>query len=269
MAASEADVNGDVDFLIVTALDEERNAVLARIPMSRVAPSDDDVRVYFSGMIGQAGCEYTLALVSLLGMGRVEAATATADAIRRWSPRFVVLVGIAGGNAAKDVRLGDVLVADQVVDYEQQKVRESGATPRFQSYRCDARLLGAAHCLGGEWASALAASRPDGRRPYVHFGPVLTGDKVVASSAFMKDLLEHYPQAVGLEMEAGGAAPAAFQAANKPGFFMVRGVSDLADQQKGSKAVEQWRRHACDAACEFLVALLRSEPVPRSRSNPR
>jgi hypothetical protein len=34
-------------------------------------------------------------------------------------------------------------------------------------------------------------------------------------------------------MEAGGAAGACFEARPAPGFFMVRGVSDMADQEKG------------------------------------
>ena len=49
----------------------------------------------------------------LLGMGRVEATAATSDAIRKWNPRYVVLVGIAGGVAGRGVRLGDVLVSSQ------------------------------------------------------------------------------------------------------------------------------------------------------------
>ncbi len=58
----------------------------------------------------------------LLGMGRVEATAATSDAIRKWNPRYVVLVGIAGGVAGRGVQLGDVLVSSQIVDYELQKI---------------------------------------------------------------------------------------------------------------------------------------------------
>jgi hypothetical protein len=52
------------------------------------------------------------------------------DAIRRWRPRYVWLVGIAGGLAKAGVALGDVLVADQIAD----NVIWKDATGKFFSY---------------------------------------------------------------------------------------------------------------------------------------
>ncbi len=63
-------------------------------------------------------------------------------------------------------------------------------------------------------------------------------------------------------MEAGGAASACFQAAQPPGFFRVRAVSDMADEKKSSKSVKRWRRYACEVAAAYAVGLLRSGPVP-------
>jgi hypothetical protein len=90
------------DFVIVTALEEERDAVLAKLPIPRrLAPSGDDVRVYFWSNLpvafpdGSTGT-YRVIVMPLLGMGRVQAATATADAIRRWHPRYIILVGRGG-----------------------------------------------------------------------------------------------------------------------------------------------------------------------------
>ena len=65
-------------------------------------------------------------------------------------------------------------------------------------------------------------------------------------------------------MEAGGAAAAMFQAAIAPGFFMVRGVSDLADSKKNSARVKKWRPYACDIAAAYAIALIKSGPVPLS-----
>ena len=46
---------------------------------------------------------------------------------------------------------------------------------------------------------------------------------------------------------------------------MVRAVSDLADENKGLRAVEKWRSYACAAAASFIIALLRDGPVPLSQ----
>src|SRR5271165_4491301 len=120
-------VEGAVDFVLVTALEEERTALLAKLPDCQpLPPGQQDIRRYYSGRLpvtlpgGPAG-HYSVVVMQLLGMGRLQAATATGDAIKRWHPRYIIMVGIAGGVAAKGARLGDVLVSQQVVDYELQK----------------------------------------------------------------------------------------------------------------------------------------------------
>ena len=65
-----------------------------------------------------------------------------------------------------------------------------------------------------------------------------------------------------VEMEAGGAALACFDAPQpRPDFFMVRGVSDLADAKKDCARVKAWRCYACDVAAAFTIGLLQSGPV--------
>src|ERR1700736_4816228 len=110
-----------VDFLIVAPLEEEREAILDRLPAAQQLPPDEeDVRVYYRAALptrfpdGRDGT-YQIIVTSPLGMGRLEAANAAGDAIRRFRPRYVMLVGIAGGISG-EVELGDVVVADQFVD---------------------------------------------------------------------------------------------------------------------------------------------------------
>lgn len=261
-----------VDFLIVTALEEERDALLSKLPGYRkLPPSDEDVRVYYSANLpvtfadGAPGV-YRLIVIPLLNMGRVQAAAATSDAIRRWRPRFVLLVGIAGGIAAKEVRLGDVLVSDQIVDYELQKLTAKGAQVRWEVHRADARLVGAARNFSPhEWLPLLATERPEHGMPKRHIGPIASGDKVIAFNKVLSKYRKAWPAIIGVEMEAAGVATAAFQAAQSPGFFMVRGVSDLADENKNTAGVQNWREYACDAAASYAIALLKSGPVLLSK----
>ncbi len=98
-----------VDFVIITALEEERDAMLSKLPgYKRLKPSDADIRTYYKatvevGSADDAPLIYNVVLTTLLSMGRVQATTITSDAIRRWRPRYVLLVGIAGGIAEKGV----------------------------------------------------------------------------------------------------------------------------------------------------------------------
>ncbi len=261
--------NLPVDFVIVTALEEERNAVLDKLPgHQRLGPSEDDIRTYFSANLpvtfpdGSTGT-YNVVVMPLLGMGRVQATTATNDAIRRWKPRYVILVGIAGGVAENGVKLGDVLVSNQIADYELQRQSDAAPEIRWQVYKVSQRLLSAAQNFMDEsWTDLISANRPYRRgRPKRYIGPIASGDKVIDSAETLEKFLKIWPKLIGVEMEAGGVALSVLQAENQARFFMIRGVSDLADGKKKDPKVKNWRPYACDVAASYTIALLQSGPV--------
>lgn len=267
--AAAAPSGSSVDFVLVTALPEERDALLDKLPgYTKLPPSTDDIRTYFHAELpvvfpGGVASTYQVIVVSLLGMGRIQAAMATADAIRRWHPRYVLLIGIAGGIAARDISLGDILISDQIVDYELQKITPQGAQVRWDVHRADPRLLTACNnFLDDSWQKTMRVERPDESTPKRHTGPIASGDKVVAFKKVMNRYSKTWPKLIGVEMEAAGVATATFQSPESPGFFMVRCTSDLADENKDSPNTEQWRSYACDAAASFTIAILKSGPVP-------
>jgi nucleoside phosphorylase len=272
--AATALSNHGVDFVLVTALEEERDAVLDKLPGYRkLPPSIDDIRTYFWGELpvtfsdGGTGT-YRVIVMPLLGMGRVQAAAATKDAITQWHPRYVVLVGIGGGMAAQGVSIGDILIADQIVDYELQKLTPQGPQVRWEVHRTDPRLLSACHNFIGEsWQDLVRLRRPTRSNLKRHTGPIASGDKVIAFGDVLEKYREVWPRLVGVEMEAAGVATATFQSAEAPGFLTVRCVSDLADEQKDSADIEKWRSYACEAAASFAIALLRSGPVSLQNEN--
>lgn len=254
------------DFLFITALPEERDALLRKLPGARrVPPRQSDIYVYFQAELsaGDGAREYRLAILPLLGMGRVNAATAATDAIKRWRPKYVVLVGIAGGIAERQVAIGDLLISEQIVDYELQKITERGTEVRWAVHKASRRLYAAAmNVLGDDWTKRIDEPRLTPGRPQAHIGPIASGDKVIAVGDVLREYRSVWPSLIGVEMEAAGVATACFAAANQPEFFMVRGVSDLADAAKGSPGVEALRAYACDVAAAYAVALLESRPVP-------
>lgn len=260
-----------VDVLVITALEEERDAFLSYLDNPRQMPaSTDDVRVYHYSelqalMSDGTPIVYKLALLCVAGMGRVKAASATSDAIRAWTPANVMLVGIAGGIVG-EVNLGDILVADQVADYEVQKVFPGRRAPlvRWEAHRADARLSGfAAAFTDDSWTKTVREERPFEGECTRHIGTVATGDKVVTADKLLRTYKKTWPKLIGVEMEAGGVALATFESAHKPGFFMVRCVSDLAGN-KDEPDVAKWRSHACHAAAAYAIALLKKGPIPRT-----
>ncbi len=258
-----------VDFVIITALEEERDALLNKLPgYQLLSPSQEDIRQYYKvnlpvTFLDERTGEYSIIVISLLNMGRVQASLATSDAIRRWHPRYVLLLGIAGGVAARRVKLGDVLISDQIADYELQKLTPKEPEVRWTVHQADPRLLGAAQNFAHhEWLQQTTVERPGEGSAECHIGTVASGDKVIAFGDALTKYRDTWPKLIGVEMEAGGVAAAAFQTPNPPGFFMVRGVSDLADENKGAQEVKKWRSYACDVAATYAISLLKNGSVP-------
>ncbi len=265
-------MKGPVDFVIITPLAEERDALLNKFEqVAKLPPAENLIHVNYGGTLPVSFPEgtridYRIVIIPLLGMGRVEAAQATTAAITKWKPRYVLLVGIAGGWAKAGVKIGDVLVSDQVADYELQTLEGEKQEIHWKVHPVDPRLLSIAQNLERpRWIGEINSKRPRKGEPAVHFGVVCTGDKVIANG-LMEGYREVWSRLVGVEMEAGGAALAAFQAPDKPGFFMIRGVSDLADSKKYAATTKKWRLYACESAAAFTAGLLKSGPVPPGKT---
>jgi nucleoside phosphorylase len=249
--------NGRVDVVLITALRLECEAVLRHV--DDATSHADDGELYHTGRIGP----YDVVVMPLFGMGNIRAAAAATRAIAKWNPAHIMLVGVAGGVQKLNSRcLGDVLVADQVVDYEFGKVKPDRIEPRYQVYRPAKRLLDAAKNLHDDaWVPSVAVARPGAlgvrTKPSVHFGVIASGQKVVADSSFVDGLRTDWTELIGLEMEGLGVALAAHESNQTPGFLLVKGISDWADADKN----DGWQPYAADAAATFTAALLRSKPV--------
>lgn len=263
-----------VDFLIITTLEEERDAILRKFTgWQKLPPSEEDIRVYYSaevlahfpnGMV----VNYRVIITMLLNMGRVNAANATNDAVRRWDPKYILLVGIAAGISGNDVKLGDILISEQIADYELQQLKPKSKEVYWEIHRADPRLLSSAQNFDQtKWQEMITRNRPGPGEPKCRWGPIATGDKVVELKRTLDTYRNTWPKLIGVEREAGGVASAACQSARNPGFFMIRGVSDLADVDKTSEIVADWRLYACDVAAAYTVAFLQGGPIPPEKIN--
>jgi nucleoside phosphorylase len=252
-----------------------------------------DGEQYHHFTIPQAGVTGILRVLSDMGQAP---ATLTADRmISRLNVSLVVLIGTA---AALDpgIRLGDVVVADQIQEY-MRKARvipeASGDDIAFQrsaeSWRTNHRLLEHVNNWGwmadGEpaiaaWRRSAAARYPGGhgttgplsdppRGPDIRIGPIATGDLVVAARTFTDWIRAANRKLIALDMEAGGAALAAYHN-DQADMLVVRGVSDYADDRKGALDAgeeaagikDAWRGYAVRNAIEYLVILLSSAGFP-------
>lgn len=176
-------------------------------------------------------------VLALSGIGKVAAATTTAALIERFGAQRVVFTGVAGGMGV-DVRVGDVVVAQQFVQHDMD-VRP--LFPRWQvpgyaapTFACDGAmtqgLLAAAKACVAQapsWQEPLLARLA----PCAHLGLIASGDQFIVSAALSAQLRSdltlagHTPLAVEME----GAAIAQACADYGIPFAAVRTISDRAD----------------------------------------
>jgi nucleoside phosphorylase len=258
-----------VDVVLVAALPVEREAL--RLELESPQTIQNENRIYDKGRIG---C-HDVVLLPLFGMGNVKAAAATTEAIRIWNPRQIILGGIAGGvQKAKERCLGDVLVADQIVDYELGKLKPESLERRYNVYRPSKLLLDAGKAISNSWANSVREQRPDGTTgrilPQAHFGTVASGQKVVTNLEFLNDLQKEWVELIGMEMEGAGVAAAVYESQTTAGLLLAKGVSDWADPAK----TDGWQRYAAATSAAFIASLLRATsfiPVsvePSTMENP-
>ncbi len=253
-----------MDFAIITALEEERDAVLAKLDSYRKLEKDGlDTHTYYEATVAS----YRVIVTSQAGMGPIMAAQKAQAVVARWHPRHVLLVGIACG-LPKKTNLGDVLVSTQIADYVLGKV--STGKPReirWVVHPAGANLLDTALNLAPhEWMDLIAVPRPGEGQPARHANVIASGGDVVASAKLIQSWKRQWTKLIGIEMEAGGLASGLMNTPDRPEFLMIKGVSDHGE---GKESVEQWRPYASDVAASFALAVIRAGVGPAVRRKRR
>ncbi len=259
-----------VDFAVVVALPKELAAVKKFFPeLAQVAVGPSSSHSYYRGTIPTAGGgTYRMVVTLLHSMGNLQAAHATADLIREWNPRFILVNGIAGGLSKGRQDFGDVVASDSIVYYELAKVRSAGQERRNRQFPADPTLLdGILNLTGSAWRRRLPP-RPDGAKaddthPRVHVGPIASGEKVIAAVEAADELRSTQANLIAVEMESAGVASAAFSAVKKVGFLVIRAICDFADESKD----DRWHDYAAQSAAACLREFVESRPVPVSEGD--
>jgi adenosylhomocysteine nucleosidase len=216
------------DVGVLTILDEEIRAVQAELQRMR----DYHERRLGHGPLGReawlpaaGGGQVRVAAVQTFTRGTESAAMAYQGLIAEYHPRIVLLVGIAGG-IAKQVRIGDVVVSDEIISYDARRVAPDGIHRRGQA-QAVASLLG--HRLNDFFAGGAQAHFGEAFR--IFRGPIGSGNAVVTDyrAEVRRWLADFNEKVLAVETEAAGVAQGFHETAGGGGplgWLTVRGISD-------------------------------------------
>jgi 5'-methylthioadenosine/S-adenosylhomocysteine nucleosidase len=238
--------------IIVTAIPVEFEAVLSNHDLSDWRIDEHEGNIYRRGRL--SGTSWELLLIRS-GEGNVSAANSTERALQYFKPNVAFFVGVAGG--VKDARLGDVVVAREVIYYEFIKVGNGEkAQVRPTGFHCGYNLVQIAYdeVIAKNWLKRLDKLDLD-NSPRAFIGTIASGEALVGSrrSTLFKFLKDHYNQAIALEMEGYGFLQACD--ANRIPGLVIRGVSDRLSGKK--KADEMgFQEKAASNATAFAIQIL-------------
>lgn len=228
---------------IIGAMPEELAAVVAAVDAEEIVELGG--RRYHRGRYRG---EPVTCVVSRIG--KVAAAATAAILIERFSPRAIVMTGLAG---ALDDRLaiGDVVIADRVIQHDLD------ARPLFP--RHEVPLLGVAEIAADPVLSdrlARAAETIEApawlalERPRVWRGLVASGDQFFASAEATAALHALLPDALAVEMEGAAVAQVCYE--HGVPFAIARVISDTASHQ-AAVDFARFLREACGPYARVLV----------------
>ena len=233
--------NDNPSFIILSVLDIEHRAILERLCYRR---KEEILNSTWASLDPGNNSPKGIA-VKVPAVGRIEAAVIVSRALGYWQPEVLILVGLSGGFEGNGVSCGDVLVATEILDFELQKLVKDRSEIRWREFTPSTKLINIArHTAQRDPFSTYAI------KPRVHFGPLFSGEKVIASRAFSQELQTRHKGVLGVEMEGSGVATALRY--HDVEFLMIRGVADMADENKSDSHQEI----ASDVAADFAIAVL-------------
>ncbi|MCK8438928.1 5'-methylthioadenosine/S-adenosylhomocysteine nucleosidase [Streptomyces sp. D2-8] len=260
--AVEADAGWDLG--IVTILSEELRSVIDELKLHRhKTPSG---LYFYQGEHTVPGATLRVVATQTQSQGQRSTMAALENLRRHYNPRLWTLVGIGGGIHDDHARIGNVIVSTDVVSYESRKINPLGDTRRRGEHRqAPARVV---HAVNAYFTDHGTPARINGQMTAhagdqfeVYPGVIGSGEAVIAdrASEVRTYLTTYHEKVLAVDMEAGGLSQYwqenSVHGTENPGWIVVRGVSDNADEDKGHRHHELAARNAAHVLSQLLPYL--------------
>jgi adenosylhomocysteine nucleosidase len=231
---------------------------LIEASLTRSRGHDIGMRTYHEGeLLGRT------VVLAFSRWGKVAAASTATTMIEQFGADIIVFTGVAGG-ADPDLDIGDVVVADELVQHDM----DASAMPMFEPF--EVPLLGVSRFrVAPEYhriaAEAAHAYLENGLRetvtpeileefgisnPKAVSGLIASGDQFIADSEAQHRLRRLLPRLLCVEMEGAAVAQVCYE--HSVPFVTLRAVSDKAD----SEAVINFSRFVTHAASPFSFGIV-------------
>lgn len=246
-----AEILHDGIVLIVTATDTETEAMHSKLtPLlgySDILLVYSGSYTYYFGVFGK----YKVAHVqsNMGSIGRDSAIMAVSNAVRTLNPKFVIMIGIAFGIDSEKQNIGDVLISEGVIPYDNKRVGQD-VIYRGQNAPSSKILLSRFKSIR-TWQYLLDESKVANKI----VAQILSGEELIDSKERRDELVSEFPISKGGEMEGAGLFAACDGTVD---WILVKGICDFADGNKGVNK-KQNQNIAINSALSLCLELFNSK----------
>ena len=221
---------------LICAMDKEAKLLLEKM--------ENKVTERVSGMEFTTGTFLGCPVVlSVCGIGKVNAAMGTQTLILRYAPDCIINTGVAGGIGG-DLHLLDTVLATELAhhDFDTSPIGD----PYGYVYGADCVRMPTDNALCEKLTAAAESIGMELKR-----GLIVSGDQFIASKAQIDAIHSHYADAIASEME--GAAVGQVCTINKVPFAVLRAISDGGNDE-AKMDYPQFVLHAVDRFVALMTA---------------
>jgi nucleoside phosphorylase len=205
-------------------------------------------------------------------MGMAAAASLTMKIIAKYSPKYIIMAGIAGGVKDGIKNYGDVLVARWSFNYESGKYKynmeknQSIFEPDPKQIEFSSEFIAKINRLKSNNIILTKIKKEfietvDNKKPNAEIkvlpGPVASGSAVIADKRKVENVRAGNRKLIGIDMETFGVMYAAknFSLELQTKAISIKSISDFADQRKNDK----YRNYAAYTSVQFIYYLILEE----------
>lgn len=224
---------------IISALNIEIDALIEK--MKNVETEEISGIKYYNGSINNSKI-----IAAVCGVGKVNSAVCAQIMIMKYSPEYLINIGVAGG-VAPEINIRDIVVADFVVQHDMDTTAFGaplGLIPKIDMVKipCSEKLNNL----------LLSAANNQDNQDNIKIGIIASGDKFVNGQEDISFIVDNF-NASAVDMESGSIGQVCY--INKTEFTAIRSISDNADEDSHIVFDENAEKSA-QTAIDLLLKIL-------------
>ncbi len=262
----DRNIKMDIDILIYSPTFEELKEIREILPNSRLdnLATTSFPLPYDIGTIIIGENKYTIIVISPHIAGQRKAQTFITKALQVWTPKYVILTGVAGG--FKDIKIGDILLPRKIWIFDLYKKTSEGQEPQPDSVETTESLvlLAERFFTNGDWGNEISekyfqylSNRRSNANCYAD-GSIVSSIELLEEVLEDSDAISKYKKfdrkLYGIEQEAAGVGEALKNTSIS--WIDIRVVMDLADSTSRSYFKDENKQQAAKLAADFSLGFI-------------